>query len=241
MENNNEEKIENKKEVKIKLKTIIIIGIIIAVVVVGIIVYAIYKNNQCTESTNPFGYPPGVDKPIIYLYPENETELSVNLGKPENITCSYPEYQNGWNVIANTDGTLIDKNTGRKLYSLYWEGIQSEPINFEEGFVVAGKDSIQFLEEKLAILGLTEIEAEEFIVYWLPKLQENEYNYIRFATMDEINKNMPLEFSVEPDTIIRVLMQFKGLENPIDVQEQKLETPERKGFVAVEWGGTEIK
>lgn len=242
MEDTNKENLkEDKKKINIKLKTIIIIGVIIAVVVVGIIVYAIYKNNQCTESTNPFGYPPGVDKPIIYLYPENETELSVNLGKPENITCSYPEYQNGWNVIANTDGTLIDKNTGRKLYSLYWEGIQSEPINFEEGFVVKGSETIQFLEEKLAILGLNEIEAEEFIVYWLPKLQENEYNYIRFATMDEINKNMPLEFSVEPDTIIRILMQYKALDSYIEVNEQKLETPKRTGFVAVEWGGTEIK
>jgi len=85
------------------------------------------------------------------------------------------------------------------------------------------------------------MEAEEFIVYWLPRLQENEYNYIRFATIDEINEIMPLEFSAEPDTIIRVLMQFKCLENPIEVQEQELETPERTGFVAVEWGGTEIK
>lgn len=244
MENSKEKKLENEKKTIIKLKTIIIIGIVVALIIVGIIVYAVYKNNQSSESptsSNPFGYPPDVDKPIIYLYPKETTELSVNLEKPENITCSYPEYKNGWNVIANPDGTLIDTNTGRKLYSLYWEGIQSEPINFEEGFVVAGKDSIQFLEEKLAILGLTEIEAEEFIVYWLPKLQKNEYNYIRFATMDEINKNMPLEFSVEPDTIIRVLMQFKGLEKPIDVQEQKLEALERAGFVAVEWGGTEIK
>ena len=36
-------------------------------------------------------------------------------------------------------------------------------------------------------------------------------------------------------------MTFKGLESPIDVQEQKLKTPNRTGFVAVEWGGTEIK
>lgn len=240
MENNNEEKLENKKEVKIKLKTIIIIAIIIAVIVGGIIVYATVIHNQGSSSSG-FDYPPGVKKPIIYLYPEETTDLTIKLGKSENITCSYPKYNDGWNVIANIDGTIIDKNTGRKLYSLYWEGIQSEPISFEEGFVVSGKDSIQFLEEKLAILGLTEIEAEEFIIYWLPKLQENAYNYIRFATVDEINKNMPLEFSVEPDTIIRVLMQFKGLENPIDVQEQHLETPNRTGFVAVEWGGTEIK
>lgn len=255
MEKNNEEKLENKKEVKMKLRTIIIIGIIIALTVVGIVVFAnVLKNNKSSttfNSTNSSENSSGASnniliddidyKPIIYLYPKETTKLTVNLGKPKNITCSYPEYKNGWNVIANTDGTLIDINTGRKLYSLYWEGIHSEPYNFEEGFIVKGSDTIQFLEEKLAILGLTEIEAEEFIVYWLPKLQENEYNYIRFATIDEINKNMPLEFSVEPDTIIRVLMQYKALDNYIEVNEQKLETPERTGFVAVEWGGTEIK
>ena len=52
---------------------------------------------------------------------------------------------------------------------------------------------------------------------------------------------MPLEFSVEPDTLIRVMMEFKGLDKPISVEEQQLETPVRTGFVIVEWGGTEIK
>ena len=97
------------------------------------------------------------------------------------------------------------------------------------------------MEEKLAILGLNDREAEEFIIYWLPKLQENEYNYIRFASMDEINENMPLEFSQQPDTLIRILMTYKGLNAPIQVKEQNLEKIERKGFIAVEWGGSEIK
>ena len=97
------------------------------------------------------------------------------------------------------------------------------------------------VEEKLEVLGLNELEAEEFIVYWLPRLQENEYNFIRFATMEEINRNMPLEFSIEPDTLIRVLMEFKPLDNYLEVPEQKLETRERNGFVAVEWGGVELK
>ena len=80
------------------------------------------------------------------------------------------------------------------------------------------------MEEKLAILGLNDREAEEFIIYWLPKLQENEYNYIRFAS-----------------TLIRILMTYKGLNAPIQVKEQNLEKIERKGFIAVEWGGSEIK
>lgn len=183
-----------------------------------------------------------IDKPIIYLYPTEETDVSVKLLKSENLTCSYPKYQGGWNVIAEPNGDLKDLTTNRNLYSLYYES--KSDINFKvenEGFVIKGEDSAKFLEEKLAILGLNEKEAEEFIVYWLPRLEANKYNYIRFATLDEINENMPLEINPNPDSIIRIMMTFKGLYNPIDVKEQELVTPERNGFVAVEWGGTEIK
>ena len=181
-------------------------------------------------------------KPIIYLYPKEETEVSVKLQYKDNITTSYPKYLDGWNVLAKKDGTLTDLSTNKNLYSLYYES--ENLLNFKvenDGFIVKGSDASTFLEEKLAILGLTEREAEEFIIYWLPKLEANKYNYIRFATLDEINKNMPLEINPNPDTIIRVLMTYKGLETPIDITEQQLETPTRTGFVAVEWGGTEIK
>ena len=182
------------------------------------------------------------EKPVIYLYPEEEKEVEVKLGNKENITCSYPNYINGWKVQAKTNGDLFDTTTKRNLYSLYYES--KNIVNFkveDTGFVVKDSDTAQFLEGKLKVLGLTEREAEEFIIYWLPKLQENNYNYIRFATLDEINNNMPLEINPNPSTLIRVLMVFKGLDNPINVTEQKLITPERNGFVAVEWGGTEIK
>ena len=180
-------------------------------------------------------------KPIIYLYPEEETDITVKLGKPKNITCSYPKYNDGWNVIAKPNGTLIDKNTKRELYSLYWEGKYEDHFSMEEGFVVKGEDSAKFLEEKLEILGLNERETEEFIIYWLPQLEKNKYNFIRFASTEEINEMMPIEFSVEPDSVIRVLMQFKAINNKKQVKEQNLTTPERTGFVAVEWGGTIIK
>ena len=181
-------------------------------------------------------------KPIIYLYPKEDTEVSVKLQYKDNITTSYPKYLDGWNVLAKKDGTLTDLSTNKNLYSLYYES--ENLLNFKvenDGFIVKGSDASTFLEEKLAILGLTERESEEFIIYWLPKLEANKYNYIRFATLDEINKNMPLEINPNPDTIIRVLMTYKGLETPIDITEQQLETPTRTGFVAVEWGGTEIK
>lgn len=207
------------------------------------------SSNKCNENDNTnnaqidYNYPPPVsfDKPIIYLYPQSETELTVKLGYPEKLTCSYPKYENEWNVIAQPDGTIIDKESGKKLYSLYWEGEGTSDYNFDEGFCVRGEDTAKFLEEKLEILGLNYKEAEEFIIYWLPKMEDNEYNFIRFATLDEINEYMPLEFSKEPDSLIRVLMQFKRLDEYMEVKEQKLETPSRTGFVAVEWGGSELK
>lgn len=185
---------------------------------------------------------PTADKPVIYLYPSDETNVNIKLGYKENVTVSYPEYIDGWNVLAKPNGRLIDLDTNRELYSLYYEC--KNAIKFDmtsEGFIVKGKDIVPFLEEKLSILGLNNIEAEEFIIYWLPILSKNEYNYIRFATEEEINKNMPLNIEPNPETIIRVLMIYKGLEEKVDVVEQKLTTPQRNGFVAVEWGATEIK
>ena len=53
------------------------------------------------------------DKPIIYIYPETETEVSVTLGKEELIDCSYPKYDNGWKVLAKPNGDLVDLKTGK--------------------------------------------------------------------------------------------------------------------------------
>ncbi|MBP3463126.1 MAG: hypothetical protein J6K45_01405 [Clostridia bacterium] len=190
-------------------------------------------------------YPPierAADKPIIYLYPEEETQVTIKLGKPESLTCTYPKYEeeSGWKVTAKPDGTLTYDKTGQELYSLYWEGKNNIDIDETEGFVIKGEESSKFLEEKLEKLGLTPRESEEFIVYWLPKLEANKYNFIRFETIEKINEEMPLEIEPQPDTVIRVLMEFKGLEEYKEVKEQKLETPERNGFVVVEWGGTEL-
>ena len=75
-----------------KKKLWIIISIIIVIAIAGIIVYATFTEDNCTNN-NTYGEPyfdpeqPYLDKPIIYLYPQNETNVSVNLGNNENITC----------------------------------------------------------------------------------------------------------------------------------------------------------
>ncbi len=234
----NETEKSKKEPIKIGL-TMAVCGIVLLIVSVLLISFVIGKG--ITNGPSNLGYGPLEKKPVIYLYPTEKTDIIVKLGNPEKLICSYPKYEGEWNVTANPDGTLVDNKTGRNLYSLYWEGKDAIVTDMKEGFVVKGKDSAKFLEEKLEVLGLNYKEAEEFIVYWLPQLEANKYNYIRFASMEEIEEYMPLEFSKKPDSLIRILMQFKGLDEKIEVKEQKLETPRREGFVAVEWGGTELK
>lgn len=193
----------------------------------------IYENNKVED----------VDlKPIIYLYPESKIDVSVKLGYPDKLTVTYPKYDNGWNVTAYPDGTLTLKNTGRQLYSLFWEGVNTVSNGIrEDGFIVEGKNISSFLEEKLSILGLNDREIEEFIIYWLPKMQNNKYNYIRFETKEEQDKNMPLIVNPKPDIVIRVNMEYKALDKRVSVKEQELNKAERNGFTVVEWGGTILK
>ncbi len=180
------------------------------------------------------------DKPLIYLYPDADMEVTVKLGNPNKLTTTYPKYNGGWEVLARRDGTLKDLKTNREIYGLYWEGIGTAKEVSEEGFVIKGDDTIEFLEDKLRILGLSDREANEFIIYWLPKLEHNKYNYIRFETLEEINEYMPLDINPKPDSLIRVIMDYKPLDKEIKVKEQKLITPKREGFTVVEWGGSLI-
>ena len=177
-------------------------------------------------------------KPVIYLYPTKKTNVFVNLDFDGTFTCTYPKINDGWKVVAEPDGTLTDKN-GRTYGYLFWEGDTKVPMEFAEGFCVAGKDTEAFLLDKLAYLGLNDKEINDFMVFWLPRMQENPYNVISFQT-DNYLKAAQLEVSPRPDTMIRVFMAWKKADNFVDIKEQKLAKTQRKGFALVEWGGTEV-
>ena len=177
-------------------------------------------------------------KPIIYIYPDKDMDLTITLGNPNNLLYTYPKYINNWNVHVTTDGNIYDYNTGRNYYGLYWEANDNYKLDMSKGFVVKGEDTVKFLEEKLAILGLNDYEINEFIIYWIDKLENNNYNFISFRSLEDINNSMPLIISEEPDTLIRVMMDYKPLDNYIEVKEQELIPVNRNGYTVVEWGGT---
>ncbi len=177
-------------------------------------------------------------KPIIYLYPEETTDISVQIDSSVDFTFTYPHYpDSGWNVTAEPSGDLTDTVTGKQYYSLFWEGYINYLCDFSEGFVVPSNEIVPFLEEKLEILGLNFREAQEFILYWAPVLEGNEFSLIHFAT-DEYAEAVPLTITPEPDTEIRVMMSFKSVGLGYDVIGQELTRVKRSGYTVVEWGGS---
>ena len=177
-------------------------------------------------------------KPVIYLYPEEETRAEVALSLDGEIACAYPAYGDGWRVTASPDGTLAD-DKGQTYNYLFWEGETRAEYDFSKGFCVHGGETGAFLEDALQKLGLTRREANEFIVFWLPKMQNNAYNLITFNPESYFTA-AKLTVSPEPDTVIRVFMAWKASDERAEITPQILEAPERKGFTVVEWGGTEI-
>lgn len=178
-------------------------------------------------------------KPVAYLYPQTETEVTVRLDYDGKLTCTYPAYADGWTVSARPDGTLTDKN-GQTYRYLYWEGISETEYDFTSGFCVPGSGTAEFLEDALGKLGLNRTEANEFIVYWLPQMQENPYNLIAFQS-DRYTQAAKLTIDPAPDTLLRVFMAWKPLDKFMEIPAQSLTAPERTGFTAVEWGGCRVR
>ena len=179
------------------------------------------------------------EKPVIYLYPEQETDVRVTLDLAGELTCAYPAYGDGWSVRAAPDGTLTDES-GQTYRYLYWEGTSGTDYDFSTGFCVAGEDTAAFLEDALAQLGLNREEANEFIIYWLPQMQDNAYNLISFQ-QDVYTDSAKLTVDPAPDTLLRVFMAWQPSEKFVDLPAQGLSAPERTGFTVVEWGGCAVQ
>jgi hypothetical protein len=185
----------------------------------------------------------GWDKPVIYLYPQKLQKVKVLLDYKGKFTASYPVYSDGWDVLAYPDGKLINKYDNKEYNYLFWEGIPDKEIDYDwsKGFVVSGEDTVGFLQETLSEKGLTPKEYNEFIVYWMPKMRNNKYNLIHFASKAEYDDHAKLTVKPQPDSVLRVFIVYKPLEEWIAVEPQEIKSFERKGFTVVEWGGAEIK
>ncbi len=215
--------------------------------------YFVFEDNSVTDKDNnylsvEFYYDPETGetgtvkdyssfayaKPVLYLYPEKTTDVTVKFEHPERLTTVYPAYNDGWTVIASPDGNLFDGR--RNYYALYWEESSNFEPDFSEGFLVEDNYS-EFLEDKLDEIGLSEREANEFIMYWLPILEKNKKSLVYFELTESREAGNALHITPEPDSLLRVAIHIKKADGTENISEQKLEHFDRAGFTAVEWGG----
>lgn len=178
--------------------------------------------------------------PIVYLYPEEETEVNVMLDLDGSLTSSYPLYDEGkgWTVKAAPDGTITDSK-GHEYPYLFWEGDLKIKPDLTRGYCISGKDTAEFLESALGQLGLNDKEASEFIAFWLPQMQDNRYNVITFQTY-AYEEAASMDINPSPDTVIRVNMLWYPTLSYVDMEPQdlgSLNPAKRSGFTVVEWGG----
>lgn len=187
------------------------------------------------------------DKPVIYLYPEKKTEVNVKLEMEGNLLFTYPAYNAGWNVTADPTGAL---HVGDKQYNyLFWEGdaqLDSKQVNWNRGFVVQRDSLVPFFEINLSRMGLTSPEIADFITYWCPRMNANEWNYIHFMFNEEVNQFAKLNIAPAPDHLNRVYMVWSAksefvMKGMLDLIPQEIPVLDRTGFDVLEWGGSEMK
>ena len=191
------------------------------------------------------------EKPVVYIYPEEEQGLTMTIDVKGTLNMVYPAPERqvqteegtraSWTISAAPDGTLTDAS-GRSYPYVFWEGPVRQDTP-ERGFIVAREDAVPFLEEKLGQLGLSDKEAADFITYWAPRIRANEYTFVSFDA-SSYAQQVTYSFADEagnqvvPDTFIRVFMTIRAADaNEVVTPQVFGPTPTRSGFTAVEWGG----
>jgi len=206
----------------------------------------------------------GGGKPVIYLYPQTESKISLKFNNPMVFNNVVPNYSKEWLVLANTQGVLKDlkpeltpcsmiKETLSTTYAknacekneypyLYWSGAVYNSYEFPKlvsGFVVEKKNLAQFFEENLSFIGFNEKEISDFKEFWVPELNSKGNNFfvISFLQNNELDRLFPMTISPKPDSQIRIFMNWQGFDSKPEIQPQNLVKYPRNGYVLTEWGG----
>lgn len=193
---------------------------------------------------NSSEFPVMAEKPVIYVYSKDTTDVILKLKTDNKLTFTYPEYKDAWKVKATPSGDLL---IGKQTYPyLFWEGnihLSQNEVNTSEGFIIAKEKLISFFEDKLSAMGLNAKEQTDFITYWCPRMSNNESCYVRFLFNEEVDKYATLNINPKPDNLFRVFMIWADaskIDFSCDFMEQKLLTTKRNGLTVIEWGGSEI-
>ncbi|MEY4722826.1 MAG: hypothetical protein RLZZ324_339 [Candidatus Parcubacteria bacterium] len=177
-------------------------------------------------------------KPVIYLYPPKTQPVTVHLTPQGGFTKSEPAYEGGWNVVAHTDGSLLNLRDGKTYPYLFWEGRGGAYETPRDFWVVARADVPEFLRVTLARIGLNEKERADFMEFWLPRMTAAPWYKLGFHGTQVMDALAPMTLSAPVDSRLRILMDYQELQAPVPAHPPVLGAPfARKGFTVVEWGG----
>jgi hypothetical protein len=176
---------------------------------------------------------------VIYLYPEKKQKISVKVNLNWKFLKTIPQYNSWWNVIAYPDGTIV--SNWKEYEYLYRDGIDKNYIPPKKWFVLENKPKVikEFLEKFLTKIWLNQKEKKDFIEYWLPYLNKVKWKYIfiGFKFTESLNIETPLEITPKYDSLLRIFMDYYGMDKVKKVETPKIKKFERKWFTVVEWGG----
>ncbi len=173
-----------------------------------------------------------IDKPAIYLYPQKKQKIDVSLAINGSIVTSIPSYGKGWSVIVDTNGTIDNQYD-----YLFYENTLNTIELPQAGWIKKGSDLSEWFDVILPKLGLNKKEKKQFKEYWLKKLNKNSLYEIKLFSVEFLSKNMTLKIDPKPDTVIRVIFNFKRIKKQYELPSPVILIPKRVGFHVLEWGG----
>lgn len=180
----------------------------------------------------------GCAKPAIYLYSDKTINLNVKVIPNGRLTFTFPKYPvSGWDVTASSSGIVEYKNNSYPY--LWWESTSYGYAIPNNGWVVKKENVQDRISEILFAYGLNKTEVEDFVEYWLPIMEQENSSYIFFTFLvdNQVNQIAKLEFSVAPESMLRLFMVYKPLDSYKEVTPLKIEKIQREGFTVIEWGG----
>ena len=182
----------------------------------------------------------GCAKPIVYLYPKQETDITVKVIPTTGyLTFTYPKYNDIWKVSSNKNGIIKD-SSGKSYEYLWWESKSDYLPEMKNGFIVKYENLDIFFDLILTNAGFNQKEIKDFKEYWVPTMVSEYTPYFRisFLQNEAVNSIADLVISPTPDTEIRIFMIYDRLFEKESIPTQNILHTKREGFTVTEWGGT---
>jgi len=221
----------------------VLFNILLCLIVVGFLICGsltfqscetgdVYPSDTCTICKDTIRRP--AYKPNIYMYPPQNTSLKVTIFFPKGGTLitSVPSYNDGWIITVDATGRI-----DQTYDYLFYESNQPNDWQQTSGWIIEADSLGLFFQTNMAAYGFDSREIKDFTDYWVPRL--NKYRYYRIYPQEKsiIDNLIQVNYSVNPDYILRLFYAIKGTNEKLNIQNHTvINNFKRDGFYVAEWG-----